>query len=225
MLRRPVHASAGTSVRWHGGPALPTPRSTAHVLRREGTHRRKCQLSALSAGAARAQPSCRARPSDARGAMLPRHSQCPSPRLHTDSCQTPPLSRHAHATSKIAPVPRAVDCARSDPRLPTPSPSYSPSVTRYPHKRHFSSPPQRLVVSVCFPTDCLRRAGATAAFDVMTGPRDPDPTSGRRGGRCRCREASARIGPTGKDVDRCDSRLRHRPDEGWCRTRALRKAA
>ena len=147
MLRRPVHASAGTSVRWHVGPALPTPRPTAHVLRREGTHRRKCQLSALIEGAARAQPSRRATPSAAHGAMLPPQLPMPEPTIAygfmSDSSSLAARTRHF----QIAPVPRAVRlCARSDPRLPTLSLSYPPSVPRYPHKGHPSNhPPARRI--------------------------------------------------------------------------------
>ena len=129
------------------------------------------------------------------------------------------LSRGTHAPLSNCSVPRAVTVRASDPRC-QPRAIHVVLI----HVRSSLEPPAARRIRT-FPTECLRRAGATAAFDVIPiGPMNADPTSGRRGGRCRCREASARIRPTGKDVDRCDSRLRHRPDEGWCRTRGLRKA-
>ena len=98
MLRRSVHVTAGTSVRWRVGPAPLTLRPTACALRREGTHRRTRQSSGRIEGAARAQPSRHATPSAAPGAMRPPESHCPSPRLHTDSCQIHPL----HSLSPIS---------------------------------------------------------------------------------------------------------------------------
>ena len=81
---------------------------------------------------------------------------------------------------------------------------------RAPRSRPFATRP-------CFQGERPRRAGTIGALDVIPNvPMKTDSTCGRRGGRYRCRQALARGRPTGKDVDRRDSRLRHRPDEGWC---------
>ena len=114
MLKCPMHASGGRSVRWHEGRVWPTPRPTAHVLRREGIRHRKGQQPDPIEAAVRAQPSRRATPSAVHGAMPLRQSQRLSPRLHTDSSQTRPFS-HARATSDEC------SCAvRSNPRTHRP---------------------------------------------------------------------------------------------------------
>ncbi len=93
-------------------------------------------------------------------------------------------------------------------------------------RRRFQCPRTRLHTDSCSDSSSLASHRATAAFGVIRrtdrecrSARLARLTRGRRGERCRCGEASARIQATGRDLDRCDSRHRHRPDEGWCRTR------
>ena len=88
MLKCSVHATARRSVRLHGAPTLPRPRPTTYALRRESNLRRTPPWRGRIAGAARAQPSRRARPSAVPAATLPLLSHCSSPRLNTDSPQT-----------------------------------------------------------------------------------------------------------------------------------------
>ena len=206
-VRHQVRASAGTPVRWRANRALPTPLPTVCALRREGTHRRSGQSSGPLEGGARARPSRRATSSDAHGARRPLPSRCRNLRLHTDSCQTHPLWRHACATRSTAikyAAARSETCSLSA-RLIHESSLTSTS-------RDPSSNSTALITACIRPNVCVAQRAAVDAISI--GPMNADATSGRRGGRCRCREGSARSRPTFQEVDRCDSRLRHRPDKG-----------
>ena len=88
LQRCSVHATARRSARLHGTPTWPRPQPTACELRREGNLRRTRPWCGPVASGARAQPSRRARPSNAPAATLPLLSHCSSPRLNTDSPQT-----------------------------------------------------------------------------------------------------------------------------------------
>lgn len=198
MLRCPVHATAGTSVRWRAGPAGLTPRPTTYALRREGTHRRKRQSSGPIGCAARAQPLRRATPSTAHGAMPLQPSPCPGQRLHTDSSQTLPPSRHARATSnRFALVPGAVDCARVPIHACQPV-SHLRSVPRLSYLRHVT---HRTAAARCIRTSS-KRACAPHRGDRCIRRDSDGPDECRPYGRSAGRAVSVPLGVGANANDR-----------------------
>jgi hypothetical protein len=216
---------------WRVCQRLPMPRPTVCVPQRADTPRRTCQTFGLCQAVARVKPWRRATRLVAHEAMRLRRSQRQSPGLHTDSCQTHPLSRHARATRSMAiryAASRSETCSRS-------ALASSISCLRNVFNEPFTTSPPIARVKMNMPPKisaelrvCVRGDEALptplrAALSIAQISESAEFRSERQDGRCRCREASARIEPAARDAGRCDSRLRHRPDEGRRRTRDSRK--
>jgi hypothetical protein len=114
VVRRSRRVIARTSRRRRGYRMSPELSPTESLLQSAGTPRRRPQSFVPSEADARVPPSRRARQSGACTAPPPPSWRRQNPGLHTDSCQTHPLVRHARATRSIA-----IRCAAS--RSDTPS--------------------------------------------------------------------------------------------------------
>lgn len=90
--------TGGTSTRWRGDQALPTPRPIEFVRRHEDIPHRTCRWFARSEADARAQPSCRAIPSGVHVAKPPPGYRRSTPGLRTDSFHPPFLVAHTRHT-------------------------------------------------------------------------------------------------------------------------------
>ena len=194
--------TAETSARRLEGQASPTPRSTAFVPRHEDIRRRTRRRLGPSEAGARAQPSRRATPSGARRAKPPPLSQRSSPELRTDSCQPYPFSWHTrHAFNERF----TAWCSHSLEMSLAPAPASRSQVACARAPRAFGH--------------SRKLPRGSDQCDWM-----PSLRNDRQEGRCRCREASARTALTATKDGRCDSRLRHRREEGRRLTKGLRKA-
>jgi hypothetical protein len=147
-----------------------------------------------------------------------------------DSWQTHPLSRHVRSTRSIAiryAASRRETCSRSALReffscLPN---VFNAPFTAFPPIARVKNVPPHIAAElrVCIRGDEALPTPLLAALLIGEISESADFRSGRQDGRCRCREALARVDPAARDSGRCDSRLRHRPDEGRRRTRDSRK--